>query len=197
MQISRTLAALGLLATAAVANADVVDYAHEGGWYIGAWGSNIDWLPKASTEVDLYTGFKGKVGEFGWDAGIVYYSYPSDSDVNTAEIYGKFSYSVVTGSVYYTNDYYNSDEHEIYLSADAAIPLGPVSLTLHAGYTDSDAIPDGDYKDYAAGISYSADNITLGFKYIITDGLDRFGAGPDTSDDRVVLSISTTLPWAK
>lgn len=221
MKNLRTLSALGLLALAGAAQADVtssvaivsdydfrgitqtnedpalqlsIDYAHESGWYAGAWGSNIDWLPKASTELDVYTGFKSMAGPVGWDVGIVYYTYAGDSEVNTAEIYGKVTWSVITGSLYYTNDYYNTSEDEIYVAADAAIPAGPVSINLHAGYTNSDAFANGDYEDYSAGVSYTASNFTVGLKYIITDGADRFGISPG-SDDRIVLSLSTALPW--
>jgi uncharacterized protein (TIGR02001 family) len=221
MRNLRILAALVLIAAAGAAHADVtgsvsivsdydfrgitqtngdpavqmsIDYTHESGFYFGAWGSNIDWLPKATTEVDLYSGFRSTVGDLGWDVGIYYYSYPSDSEVNTYEIYGKLTYKFLTGSLWYTDDFYNSGKSEVYLSADAAIPAGPLSIILHAGYTSTDAVANGDYEDYAVGVSYTASNITLSMKYIFTDGVDRFGASPG-SDDRVVLGISTSLPW--
>src|SRR5262245_17315095 len=36
-----------------------LDYAHDSGWYIGAWASTIDWGDSfdSDVEVDLYTGF--------------------------------------------------------------------------------------------------------------------------------------------
>jgi uncharacterized protein (TIGR02001 family) len=216
MRNVKILAALGLMTMAGIAQADVsgtaaivsdydfrgitqsnedpavqlsIDYASASGWYVGTWGSNIDWLPEASTEVDVYTGFKGASdGGLGWDVGVVYYAYPDDSDVNTYEVYGKLSFSVLTGSVYYTDDYYNTNEDEIYLSLDAAIPAGPLSIGLHAGFTDSEAFPGGDYTDYGVGVSYSASNLTLGMKWVTAE-IDN------TSDDRVILSVSTALPW--
>lgn len=218
MRNVKILAAAGLMTMAGIAQADVtgtaaivsdydfrgitqssfdpavqlsIDYASAGGWYVGTWGSNIDWLDDDSkTEVDVYTGFKGTAGDaLGYDVGIVYYTYPGFSDVNTFEVYGKLTYSVVTGALYYTDNYYNTDENEFYLSLDAAIPAGPLSIGLHAGYTDSDAFVDGDYKDYSVGLNYSASNLTLGLKWVTAD----FDTGPN--DDRVILSISTALPW--
>lgn len=222
MRNLRILAALGLLATAAAANAEVsgtaaivsdydfrgitqtaedpavqlsIDYAHESGWYVGTWGSNVDFgTDDPSTEVDLYTGFKGSVGDFGYDAGIVYYAYPTASDLNFAEIYGKASISIVSGGLYYSNDFGATDESAFYAYADVGIPAGPVTFGLHAGYSDGDAIEalfgDDSYADYSAGISYSASNLTLSLKWVTSD----FDSG---SDDRIVLGISTALPWGE
>jgi uncharacterized protein (TIGR02001 family) len=236
----RILAALGLLATAAAANAEVsgtaaivsdydfrgftqtgeepavqlsIDYAHESGWYAGAWGSNIDSFSSsgddgfsdggtntASTEVDLYTGFKGTAGDFGWDAGITYYTYSGASDLNYAEIYGKGSISIASFGLYYSNAFGHKDNDEgIYVFGDVGIPAGPVTIGLHAGYSTGDGIEqtyfagtgEDSYFDYGLGVSYSASNFTLGMKWIARDGDD---AG---SDDRIVLSISTALPWGE
>jgi len=216
MRNVKILAALGLMTMAGIAQADVtgtativsdydwrgwtqtnynpalqmsIDYASAGGWYVGAWGSNIDWIDDDSkTEVDFYTGFKGATdGGLGWDVGVVYYSYPGASDVNTAELYGKLSYSVVTGQVAYTDNYFDSGEAAYYVALDAAIPTGPLSLNLHAGMSDGDAFTDS-VSDYSIGVSYTASKLTLGMKWVAQDS-DGF------SDDRVILSLGTALPW--
>src|SRR5690349_24575363 len=98
MRNSRILAGLGLLVAATVANAGVsstwtltndydfrgnsqsakdpavqgsVDYASDSGWYVGAWGSNVDFGPAdVDLEVDVYTGFAGESeGGLGYDVG--------------------------------------------------------------------------------------------------------------------------------
>src|SRR5262245_30541635 len=67
-----------------------LDYAHDSGWYLGGWASNVDFCaPGATTcldadyELDLYTGFTGSMGEggLGWDVGLIYYTYEK-SDYN-------------------------------------------------------------------------------------------------------------------
>lgn len=240
MRNMRILAALGLLATAAAANAEVsgtaaivsdydfrgisqtgedpavqlsIDYGHESGWYAGAWGSNVDDFcdtptgcydidgnqiaNTASTEIDLYTGFKGEVGDFGWDAGLTYYAYPGASDLNFAEIYGKVSFNIVTAGVYFSNAFGHKDNDEaIYVFGDVGIPAGPLTIGLHAGMSTGDGIEqayfggvEDSYFDYGLGVSYSASNITLGIKWVAVDADD---AG---SDDRILLSVSTALPW--
>lgn len=181
-----------------------IDYANDSGWYIGTWGSNIDHFSDggsrtASTEVDVYTGFTGTVGDLGWDAGIVYYTYANASDLNFAEIYGKLSYGIFSGGVYFSDAFGHKDNDEaFYVYGDVEIPAGPVSIGLHAGHSTGDGIEDAyfgpiedSYQDYAIGLSYTASNITLGLKWIALD------AGDAGSDDRIVLSISTGLPWGE
>lgn len=226
----RILAALGLLAATAAANAEVsgsvdivsdydfrgftqtnndatlqlsLDYAHDSGWYIGTWGSGVDFGdPKPSTEVNIYTGYSGSVGDFGYDIGYNHYIYPGASDLNFGELYATLSYSIVSGGVYFSNDFGGTDENAFYLFADVAIPIGPLSLDLHAGLSDgdgvgaalfydsdTDTIIEDSYTDFSVGLSYSVNNFTLAMKWIATD------LGDAGSDDRVVLSFSTAFPW--
>lgn len=235
MRNLRTLAALGLLSAAVAANAEVsgtaaivsdydfrgisqtgeqpavqlsIDYAHDSGWYAGAWGSNIGndssggfWdggTNTASTEVDVYTGFKGTAGDLGWDAGLVYYTYSGASDLNYPEIYGKVSFSIVSGGLYYSNAFGHKDNDEaVYVYGDVNIPAGPLTVGVHAGFSSGDGIEqtyggfggtEDSYIDYGLGISYSASNLTLGMKWVAYDADIR-------SDDRIILSVSTALPW--
>lgn len=65
-----------------------IEYAHNGGFYAGAWGSNISWLSdysnaatpiSSSAEIDLYAGWRGNLGEsLKLDAGVYTYYYPGD-----------------------------------------------------------------------------------------------------------------------
>lgn len=96
-----------------------VDFAHKSGFYLGAFGSNVDWVKqfngatKGSYEIDLYGGFKGSVtSDIGFDVGLISYQYPGNnsgvanapknivagaySNANTNEVYLGLSYSVVS-----------------------------------------------------------------------------------------------------
>lgn len=61
-----------------------VDYAHASGLYVGAWGSTVNWVDRSDYtykkdndfEVDLYGGYKGAVGDFSYDVGMIRYFYP-------------------------------------------------------------------------------------------------------------------------
>ncbi len=104
MKLSHGLAALFLTMTAAAAHAELtgtvtavsdydfrgitqtahdpalqgsIDYAHSSGFYVGAWGSNVDFgdCCDENIEVDIYAGFRG--GEtITYDVGAIYYTYP-------------------------------------------------------------------------------------------------------------------------
>lgn len=180
-----------------------IDYASESGWYLGTWGSSIDdfldddGVGVAQTEIDVYTGFRGATeGGMGWDVGLNYYAYPGANGLDFAELYGKLSYSIVSGGVYFTDNYGGTtDESAIYVYGDLGIPAGPLTIGLHAGWSSGDGIDayyfGDDYQDYGVGVSYSASNLTLGIKWIGTD------FGDAGSDDRVILSVSTALPWGE
>ena len=92
-----------------------VDLTHSSGFYLGAWGSNIDWLRSSygptgtvndtyytkggNLEVDLYGGFRTELGKsgIGIDVGALQYWYPGTlrsgwAKANTTELYGALSY---------------------------------------------------------------------------------------------------------
>ena len=121
MKLSHVLAAVGLALSAAAAQADVtatitavsdydfrgltqtrqnpalqgsIDITGKSGWYLGAWGSNVDFGGDENVEVDLYGGFTG--GEtFPWDIGIIAYTYPQSNDLRDfPEIYASLAVQV-------------------------------------------------------------------------------------------------------
>jgi uncharacterized protein (TIGR02001 family) len=87
------------------------DYAHSSGFYLGTWGSNVNWVAdnnwsaasaaSNSLEMDFYGGFKGVIkGDLGFDLGVLTYVYPgTNTDVggtfikpDSTEIYGALTY---------------------------------------------------------------------------------------------------------
>ena len=55
-----------------------VDYGLPGGFYVGAWASNIKWIKDlggdANVEIDLYGGYKGEITkELTFDIGVLTY----------------------------------------------------------------------------------------------------------------------------
>lgn len=174
-----------------------IDFATDNGWYIGAWASNVDFGPgDPNLEVDLYTGFSGGAEDgLGWDVGLIYYSFPSESDFNYPEIYGGLSYGIVSGKLWYSNDFNNTDESAIYLEGGVDVPLpSNFSVNAHAGYSDGDGVEAAfglsNYLDYSVGVGYTAGNFDLELKYVDTD-ID------DADMDRVIFTITTTFPWGE
>ena len=89
-----------------------VEAAHTSGVYAGFFTSNVSdhWLPGAAVEMDFYGGYRGKVADtVGYDAGLIYYTYPGgnwtdsafagynrSNSLNTMEAYIALSYEWLT-----------------------------------------------------------------------------------------------------
>ncbi|HEY0940458.1 MAG TPA: TorF family putative porin [Steroidobacter sp.] len=230
MQNLRILAALGLMGAAAVANAEVtstwtltndydfrgysqsakdpaiqgsIDYAADSGWYVGAWGSNVDFDSDVDLEVDLYTGFSGESeGGLGYDVGVVYYAYPDDSDLNYFEAYGGISKDWFAGKLWFSNDLGGDDTdgstEAFYLEANATFPLPQnFSLLAHVGYSWGDYWDEvGDETlDYSIGVGYTLNRFDLALKYVDTDTDVVERGDVFNNEGRVIFTIATTFPW--
>lgn len=133
--------------------------AHDSGFYVGAWGSNLSaWgtFGGANMELDLIAGFKTGLGENATlDAGLVWYMYPGGADdTDFAELYAKISGTTgpltLTGGVAYAPKQYalanvssapnsrGQKDDNLYLFADGAVALAdtPFTLKAHIGYSD-------------------------------------------------------------
>ena len=191
-----------------------VDYAHDSGFYAGAWASNIDFGPgDPNLELDLYAGFAKSVeGGIGWDVGLVYYTYPSVSDDNFFEAYGSISYEWFKGKLWYSPDFGGDatvgNTPAWYLDglATIALPQG-YALPIHAGYSGGDYWDSNKYFDWSIGVTKSFGHFNLALKYI--DGSDLVDlddldpgnvSGIDhdifSTDNKIVFSVSTTFPWS-
>ena len=196
-----------------------IDFAAESGWYVGAWASNVDFgdadaiVADADIEVDVYTGFTGtSEGGLGWDAGLVYYTYPSASDLNYFEIYGSVSYEWFKGKLWYSDAFGGDAGEDLafantgddsasawYLEGNATFPLPQnFSILLHAGYSTGDywdnAFGD-DQIDYSAGVGYTAGKFNLALKYVDTDSDVVVRDDVFNNEGRVIFTIATTFPW--
>ena len=145
-----------------------LDYAHEAGLYAGIWTSNTAF---GSPEVDLYAGFAGEVGDFGYDISVIEYQYPySDGDADWTETnlglsYGPFSFSYATSS-----DIGGTDEGGDYMELGYETEIGKglgLALALGDYDFDDDGVGVG-YEDYSVyTITLSKDDFS--FMYSKTD----------------------------
>jgi uncharacterized protein (TIGR02001 family) len=87
-----------------------LDWGHDSGFYVGAWGSNEG---LNGTETDLYAGFGGEVGGFSYDISYWWYLYPEaggtgpdtgigDTDLSEAVL--SLGYGPVSVGVYMSVD---------------------------------------------------------------------------------------------
>lgn len=156
-----------------------IDLETDSGFYLGGWGSNIDW-GVGGTEVDLYGGFANSIGDLGYDLGVIYYWYPEEDEqttvsVDTVEFYGSLSYGFLSAGVAYTDDYFGTDEEAFYYSASASVPVSDtVSFDAAVGLSDGDGIEAGfgesSYVDYSVGLSKAVtDELSVSMAFIMTD----------------------------
>ena len=197
------------------------DYSHSSGFYLGTWASNISWLKENATtstsvsgtyrsggslEIDLYGGYKGSVGDFGYDVGLLQYYYPGDvvagaNKANTLEAYVAGSWKWF--SVKYSHSVGNKtfgvadSSGTNYVDLSASFPIGETGLTLGAHYgiqnyrgrdrantnsASNDALYS--YDDYKISLTYDLgkasktfDGVTLGVAYTDTNRANTCGYG--------------------
>jgi uncharacterized protein (TIGR02001 family) len=199
-----------------------LDYAHDSGFYLGAWGSNIDFaippggpLDDPGLEVDVYAGWtKTLESGFALDFGAVLYAYPDESDFNYTEIYGSFAKDWFKAKLWYSPSFggdaaeelalFNTGEDDVsawYAEVNGTFPLpANFSITAHVGYSTGDywdnAFGD-DQIDYALGVGYTAGKLNLGLKYVDTDGDIEVTSDAFNNEGRVILTVATTFPWGE
>lgn len=133
------------------------DIGHASGFYVGNWNSNVDsvFYGGANVEMDFYGGYKGSLGDLGYDVGGLYYYYPgSDAlvgspKIKNTEIYFGLSYGPISGKLYYpVSDFFSAEKlvsffggtpenaaGSYYLDVSGGLDLGGgFGVTGHIGY---------------------------------------------------------------
>ncbi len=184
----------------------MINVNHSSGFYVGAWGSNLeqDALDVyGNMELDVYGGWTGEVAKgVTADVGLLYYVYPSGSvgDGNVFEPYASLSTTfgpatAKVGMAYaWKQDSLGGDDNlYVYTDLGVGIPNTPVTLNGHVGYTSGALSPnrltlksmDGGW-DYSVGATASlSKNLSIGVSYVGVDGnsIDSF------SNDAVVGTL--------
>lgn len=130
------------------------DYAHESGFYVGNWNSNISWISDANPgssapiEMDFYGGYKTEVAEgLTLDGGVLQYYYSASnlnipataSNPNTTELYIAGTYSFATLKYSYALSdlfgfYGSKGSSYIDLSLNYDTGVEGIVLNGHVGY---------------------------------------------------------------
>ncbi|WP_317932415.1 TorF family putative porin [Halioxenophilus sp. WMMB6] len=171
-----------------------IDYSNESGFFAGTWLSNTAF---GSNEMDLYLGFGGEAGDFGYSVTYNYYTYPTIEDANFGEILLDFSFQFLSAGLSYTA---NSDVEEpgIFVEGDLHYYVG-ASFDLGEGWSigGTYGFYDFDYDgDAAVGdVSYGYLQLDLG------KSLDDWGdiavslsaADEESGEDDPIVWVS----WSK
>lgn len=204
-----------------------VDYAHASGLYIGAWGSSIEWTDRKElqvhkgnrVELDLYGGYKGSVGDFGYDVGAIRYFYPGQFQgaagvtANTTEVYVGGSWKIV--SLKYNHVVSNSifnwggtasdnkSQGSNYTDLTVTYPVDETfNLIAHIGRqniknTVASGLP-ASYTDWKLGATKDVGFGVVGLAYTDTNAKGKAGqayhwAGKDASKGVLALSFTKTF----
>lgn len=178
-----------------------VDWSSPMGLYAGAWASNVDFgdatTPSPTPyELDLYGGYSGELSGFGYDLGLIYYTYDSDADANYLELGVSGSWKFLKLGVNYTLDGDANDKTDPFVSGDI----------YYYGQANMD-LPD----DYSVGLTlgrYSFDNNGIGdtksyshYQFDLTKSAGDFGdvtltlsdTDLDNDDAKVLASWSKSF----
>ncbi|MBL1320982.1 MAG: hypothetical protein COA63_007980 [Methylophaga sp.] len=176
------------------------DYAHSSGFYIGTWASNVEFGDNASSEIDLYAGFGGDIGEsgFSYDVGALRYYYAGENyDWN--EYHVSAGYSFFSASINYSNNVYDSSEKGIYytLGFDYDLPMD-IALSAGVGYYDYDKKVNGagnpdSATDYHIGVSKELAGFGWDLTYIDSDSDAEKIYSDSLTDSRLVFTISKSM----
>lgn len=125
-----------------------LDYADASGFYAGTWVSNVDFGGDEDFELDLYGGYTGTAGDWGYDVGYIYFAYPG-AESDFSEIYASFSKGDLSLGVAVLATAESADFGDsIYLSADYGFDAiegfdTAVHVGSYSGDFSSDAIDFG------------------------------------------------------
>ncbi|GAA0650213.1 TorF family putative porin [Brevundimonas lenta] len=168
-----------------------------GGFYAGAWASNVDFADGANAEIDLYGGWRTEASGWTLDAGAVGYFYtaqPDGADYDYVELKAAASRAfgpvTVGGAAYWSPDFFGAAEEEAtYVEANAA--WAPADKWIVSGAVGRQFVSsDFDYTTWNLGAAYQlTDNLALDARYYDTDQHD-FG---DIYGARAVASLKATF----
>lgn len=188
-----------------------LDYAHDSGFYVGAWAATINFggtptgesgaFNSVGTELDIYAGYSASAGDISYDIGAIYYLYMEEDETdnpdpsyNTPELYGSVGFGPVSLSAYLAPDtYFGVDDSAYGVSVAGDLPITELlSLDASIGYNGGDGnagfLPadDDEYILYNLGVSAGLDNgFAFSFGFIGTD--------IDNDDPKLVIDASYTF----
>jgi len=152
-----------------------IDYSNANGLYAGAWTSSEE----GGHETDLYVGFGGSFGDFGYDVSYWRYLYPEDGtnvdlDKNdSAEVVVSGSYGPVTAAAYIQVDSDNKDNNYYTVSGSFN------KFTVLYGWWDNELSTANDYTHIT--LSYQAtDEISASISIADNDVADDASGAVET-----------------
>lgn len=203
-----------------------VDYSHASGVYVGTWLSTQKWVDESlgaaaaykdgsKVEMDIYGGYKGAVGDVGYDVGVIHYAYDGDRGIartagvatpETTEVYIGVSWKMLSAKYSHTVSNYfvgwgapgvTDSKGSNYLELNATYDLGGGwGLLGHIGHQKVENYSIASYTDWKIGGTKDVGFGVVTLAYSNTDG-DAAGYGnwngEDVSKGVVAITFSKSF----
>lgn len=188
-----------------------IDLKHPSGFYVGTWGSSVNFGEdlaggaRALTELDVYGGFGASLGGLvDVDLSAIYYGYPGaaggrnydfvEVGLGASRALGPLEPGL---SLRYSPDFFAGSGSALYKGITLGLPVSVVGLSGSLGHqsiSDNAVFGTPDYLHWGVGASVDWFGLSLGGQVIGTDleEEDCFG-GTEYCGTRFVVSVSRAL----
>lgn len=186
-----------------------VSLSHANGLHADLWASSIARSPKgARAELNIGAGYGGAIGTSAtFDVGIIYFHYPSDSELDFAELTAQVTKTVgsaaITGAVAYAPKQNNMRapsgrlSDNVYVSVEVRQPIAgtPFTLVAGSGYENGhfDGCIVGGKTDWLAGVTLNVKGVTFGAYYVGSDAEIFNDAGQNLAGNGALLSAAISF----
>lgn len=183
------------------------DWAHDSGFYLGSWASNVEFNEATSaSEFDLYAGYTKELKSgLSVDLSLIEYLYPGATESLNYDYWelalgiGKKIGDVsVATAINWSDQFFGGSGNATYFQGkiDYELPLG-LMLSGHVGeqwIEDNSTYGSPDYVDYSIGASYAWQGFDVSVTYVDTDIDDTWNSTTQVGkDDTAVLAISRSF----
>jgi uncharacterized protein (TIGR02001 family) len=172
---------------------------HDSGFYLGVWGSNVDFGNETDFEVDFYAGYGGSFNDSTtFDVNVTYYAYPNAEDFRNYdyfEVLGTVTYSMDAFSIYaktaLSPEFFGETGFAAWVGTGAGYEITDgIRVSGNVGYQwieDNALAGIPDYFNYDIGVTGTFGIISVDLRYFGTDlsEAECYG-GTDLCDERVV-----------
>ena len=182
------------------------DWAHDSGFYIGTWASNVDFDDNDSvTEFDFYGGYaKETQNGINIDLSMIGYTYPG---AYASSNYDYYEYSFGLGksigpvsfstAINYSPEFFAKSGDATYWQGGLDYEFQEIKISGHVGkqWIDLETTYGApDYVDYSIGASYAWQGFDLSVAYVDTD-VDAGWNSTDQSgkEGRTIFGVSKSF----
>ena len=181
-----------------------MDWDTGAGFHFGFWGSSLNFKDgsEGTIETDLYGGYAGKIENFTYDVGFIYYWYPGARgalNYDLWEVYGKAGYdfgaAAISGGVNYTPDNFGGTKDAIYFNVGLSVPVtDKLAISGAIGYWDFKA-PLTNQTDWNLGAKLNVNNwFSIDARYYDTNVKGGcVTVGKKTCDAKAVVTLSRSF----